>query len=202
MKGLLRKDFYMLWSYCKSFLLLILVFSLVSITDSSNSFYTIYPIMLGSILPVTIISYEERCKWNFYCQTLPLSRKQVVIEKYLLSGLCSLVILTVSAIVQYLNMKRLPVFVWSEYLDLMATLLILALVGPSVLLPLIFKLGTEKGRYAYYFVIGGACGISVLFMDKQFPTLPIPFFLLPLIALAIYGLSCLLSIKFYEKREI
>jgi len=202
MKGLLRKDFYMLWSYCKSFLLLILVFSLVSLSDSNNSFYTIYPIMFGSILPVTIISYEERCKWNSYCQTMPLSRSQVVIEKYLLSGLCSFGILAISAIVQYFNMKRGPVFAWSEYLDLMGTLLILSLISPSVLLPLIFKLGTEKGRYAYYFVIGAACGISILFMDKQFPTIPIPFFLLPLIALGVYGLSCLLSIKFYEKRQL
>ena len=70
MKGLLRKDFYMLWSYCRSFLVLILVFSLVSLAQP-NAFYTIYPVMIASMLPISVISYEERCKWNIYCQTLP-----------------------------------------------------------------------------------------------------------------------------------
>lgn len=201
MKGLLRKDFYMLWSYCKSLLLLLLVFSLVSLVET-NSFYTIYPVMVGSILPVTIISYEERCKWTVYCQTLPLSRKTVVLEKYALSTICTAGILFLSAVTQCIALVRQDTFSWSGYLDQMSTLLVFALVGPSITLPLIFKLGSEKGRYGYYFVIGGACAISVIFSKSDFPVIPVPGFLIPLLALTLYGASCLLSIHFYQKREL
>lgn len=201
MKGLLRKDFYMLWSYCKSFLLLILVFSLISLAEP-NAFYTIYPVMIGSTLPVSLISYEERCKWNVYCQTLPLSRKTVVLEKYLLSAICGGGILGISAAIQFVAMTKAGSFSWSGYLNLMSTLLILSLVGPSVILPMIFKLGSEKGRYAYYFVIGAACALSAIFSEDQFPTIPISASLIPLIAAILYCLSCLLAIRFYEKREL
>lgn len=201
MKGLLRKDFYMLWHYCKSFLLLILVFSLVTLAEP-NSFYTLYPVMVGSVLPITVISYEERCKWSSYCQTLPVSKKTVVVEKYILTGICSAAILSLSAITQCIAMLRRSAFSWSGYAELMSTLLVLSLIGPSITLPLIFKLGSEKGRYAYYFIIGGACGLSVYFSGMQFPALPIPAFVMPILAFALYGASCLIAIHFYQKREL
>ena len=201
MKGLLRKDIYMLWSYCKTFLLLILVFSLVNLVEP-NTFYTIYPVMVGSMLPVTLISYEERCKWIIYCQTLPVSRRLVVVEKYVFSILVTLSILTVSGIVQYVVLMRAGSFELGHYLDLMSTLVTFSLVGPGLTLPLIFKLGSEKGRIAYYFVIGAACTLSFLLPELSFSGLPVPMGLFPVAAVGFYAGSCLLSIRFYQKREL
>lgn len=202
MKGLLRKDLYMLWSNCRSFLLMILVFAGVSLIDSTNAFYTTYPVILGSILPVTLISYEEGCKWNVYCQALPVSRRMVVAEKYLLSLLCGMFILIITGLVQFIVFSREIGFPWHRYWTMMESLFALALLAPSVTLPLIFKLGSEKGRIAYYFVIGGACAIAFLFNDRQFPVIPMSEAALPLITLVIFSLSCLISIRFYEKREL
>lgn len=202
MKGLFRKDLYMLWSYCKSFLLLIAVFGLLSLGTSNNAFYTVYPVMLGSILPVTLISYDERSGWNVYCQTLPLPRSLVVMEKYLFSLLCGASLLMLTGVVQVISFAREPVFLWSRYWNLMSTMFALAFIGPSLILPLIFKYGSEKGRIAYYFVVGIACTLAFVFTDRQFPVIPLPNFLPPLLSIGVMGISCLLSIRFYQKREL
>lgn len=202
MKGLLRKDLYMLWYYCRSFLLMIALFAVLALMDTSNSFYTVYPVMLGSVLPVSVISYEERCGWTGYCQTMPLSRKLVVVEKYVFSALCALSMLTVVAIVQFIVFSREISFLWPRYRNMMTSLFAFAFIGPSIILPLIFKLGTEKGRIAYYFVVGAACAIAFMFNDRQFPVIPLPEFLLPILVLGIFAGSCILSVRFYQKREL
>lgn len=202
MKGLLRKDLYMLWHYCKSFLLMIGLFSVMSLADTTNSFYTVYPVMLGSVLPVTLISYEERCGWSSYCQSLPVSRTLVVVEKYVFSLLCSFAMLSLVAAVQFIVFSRETSFLWDRYRNMMSSLFAFALIGPSIILPLIFKLGTEKGRIAYYFVIGTACAIAFAFNERQFPVIPLPAFLIPVLTLSLFSGSCWLSVRFYQKREL
>ena len=202
MKGLLRKDLYMLWSYCRSFLLLILIFSAASLGAENNSFFTVYPVMLGSILPVTLISYDERSGWLSCCHTLPVSRRMVVAEKYLVSLICSLCMLTLTGLVQFLSFSREEVFLWHRYFAMMSTMSVLAFVGPSLILPLIFKYGSEKGRIAYYFVIGTACALAFIVNDRQFPVIPLANTLLPLLSAAAMVVSFLLSLHFYQKREL
>lgn len=202
MKGLLRKDLYMMWKYCRAYILLILVFVPISLTETENAFYTSYPVILGSILPLTLLSYEESCKWNVYCQTLPVPRWLVVAEKYLLSALCGLVILAVTGVVQLIVFLRQPTFADGQYLSLMATLLSLSLLAPSLTMPLIFKLGCEKGRLMYYIAVGGACVVGFLLNDPRLSSISLPQAVLPVTALAAFALSCLLSIRFYEKREL
>ena len=202
MKGLLRKDLYMLWHYCKSFLLMIVIFAVMSLADTTNSFYTVYPVMLGSVLPVTLISYEERSGWCRYCQSMPLSRTLIVVEKYVFSLLCSFAMLLLVAAVQFIVFSREITFLWDRYRMMMTSLLAFAFIGPSVILPLIFKLGTEKGRIAYYFVIGTSCAIAFAFNERQFPVIPLPAFLIPVLTLAMFSGSCWLSIQFYQKREL
>ena len=45
-----------------------------------------YPTIMFGILPVTLISYDERFHWPAYAGTLPLRRRDEVREKYLLSA--------------------------------------------------------------------------------------------------------------------
>ena len=202
MKGLFRKDLYMLWFYCKSFLLLIVIFALASLGSSNNAFFTVYPVMLGSVLPVTLISYDERSHWNSCCQTLPVSRSLVVVEKYLFALFCNLCMLTLTALVQFISFARESVFLLDRYLNMMSTMFVLAFFSPSIILPLIFKYGSEKGRIAYYFAICTACALAFMFNDRQFPVIPLPNILLPLLALGAMGFSCWVSIQFYRKREL
>lgn len=59
MKGLLLKDFYMAMKYCRAYVVIAVVFSLFSIWGNT-SFLIAYPILLASVIPVNLISYDEK----------------------------------------------------------------------------------------------------------------------------------------------
>ena len=90
----------------------------------------------------------------------------------------------------------------------MLLLLTTATLTSSISLPFIFKLGVEKGRTAYYVMIGFVCGASVMassYFRGQLVTEIQPNVFLLLMALAgigVYTLSWYLSVVFFKKREI
>ena len=160
MKGLILADFYMAKKYCRSYFLIMLVFIAVSFFGNDNTFLIIYPVILAGMLPVTLLGYGERHKWNVYCETLPLTRRQVVTEKYLLPGILLLGVFLLIAVVQGLRLSASGQFDVREYGALLAPLLAAGLLSPSITLPCMFKYGVEKGRIAYYVVVGMVCGVA------------------------------------------
>ena len=94
MKGLLRKDLYLMIKYCRLFFILIIVFSFAGAWNN-NLFFALYPITISSIIPVNLLSYDEKSNWSLYACTFPCSRKEIVSSKYILT-VCTL---TLSAII-------------------------------------------------------------------------------------------------------
>ena len=70
MKGLLRKDLYMMGKYCRSYLLLVIVFLCVSVFSSDNLFFVFYPSLFSGMIPVSLLAYDERSRWTQYSGTL------------------------------------------------------------------------------------------------------------------------------------
>lgn len=85
MKGLLLKDYYMLLKYCRPYALIVLIFGACSLADGGNLFMLAYPAVLCGINSVSLLAYDEKSRWQQYCETMPYTRKQVVDSKYLLS---------------------------------------------------------------------------------------------------------------------
>ena len=83
MKGLLLKDFYMMLKYCRSYLLIAVVFFAMSFMSTENLIFIFYPCVISAMLPVTLLSIDERSRWLPYAATLPVTRAQIVSEKYL-----------------------------------------------------------------------------------------------------------------------
>ena len=121
--------------------------------------------------------------------------------KYLSCLVYVAVMFALSLLVQSLRITRAGGDM-SELAVIMAMLLSIGLVGPSLMLPVIFRLGTEKGRMAYYVVIGALCALSFLLPEKLPAALANSVALLPLAAAALFAASWLLSIYFYRKREL
>ena len=88
MKGLLLKDLYMMKSYCRSYLLIAVVFTAVSLIGKDNMFFMFYPCLLCGMIPVNLLAYDERSRFIRYGDTLPYKRAQIVSAKYLI-GLLS-----------------------------------------------------------------------------------------------------------------
>ena len=206
MKGLLLKDLYMMKRYMRSYLLMMAVFMGIAAMDPGNLFFVYYPCMLSGMVPTSLLGYDERSKWEMFAETLPCTRAQIVSVKYLLGVILQLVVLVLTAIVQ--GVVMLPTGDWAGYLILLEMLVMLGCVSSSVTLPFMFRFGVEKGRMAYYVMIGLVCaGSSVagsLFNSgiQYIPGTNVVMPLLMLAAMGVYARSWWLSIRFYEKREL
>lgn len=209
MKGLLLKDFYMLLKYCRAYLLIALVFFGVSLAeDGNNLFFAFYPCIFCGMIPVNLLAYDERSKWLQYSETMPYSKAQIVSGKYIIGLLVQLLVAIFTGIVQAVRLHINGGFSWKAWFVLMILLIIVSLFASSISLPFMFKLGVEKGRMAYYIMIGVTCATSVIaasvFSKTSQSNLQADAILAILLfgMIAIYALSWYLSIQFFKKREV
>lgn len=203
MKGLLLKDFYMIKKYCRAFVFLIIVFLGVSCIGGENAFFAVYPVLLASVIPVTLISYDEKERWNLYCAALPYSRGAIVSAKYLVGLLSGIAMLILSVGVQVAQMIYHGTFTWTNFGGILSSFIVIALIGPTILLPVIFRYGVEKGRIVYYIINGVICALAV-FGSEIVGTLHTSnmSFLSSGIVILLFAASWLLSIAFYKKKEL
>lgn len=210
MKGLLRKDLYMAWRYCRSYLLILLVFSVLSIWGES-SFLLSYPMFFAGIIPVTLISYDEKSRWNAYAATLPCSRAQCVSVKYLVTLLCILGTTLVLLLFQTIGMAVRDGFSADRYMLTGCLIPAAGILVPALLLPAVFRFGAEKGRIAYFAVVIAffvLLALLDLFLHPEDAAAPAGF--LPtwvcLTALAcaalLFAASWVLSVLLYKKRDL
>ena len=196
MKGLLLKDWYMMKQYCRTYPVIAVAFMALSLVDSDNLFFVFYPCLLCGMIPVILLGYDERSGWVQYSGTMPYTKIQIVSEKYLIR------------IAQAVKMTLTGGFILGDFAVLMLLMLTVSTLASSIPLPFIFKMGVEKGRAAYYVMIGFVCGVSVLisgFLKGQ-PAAEIkPNWVLEILAvigIGTYLFSWYMSVVFYKKREI
>ena len=208
MKGLLLKDWYMMKKYCRAYLLIAVVFNAVSLFSNDNMFFVFYPCLLCGMIPVNLLGYDERSRWMQYSGTLPYTKTQIVSGKYLIGLLSQITILVATGVAQVAKMLIAHNFELGDFAVLMLLMLIVSTLTSSICLPFVFKLGVEKGRTAYYVMIGFVCGASVLassilrgqLMSEIQPNLILA--LVAIVGVGIYILSWYLSVVFFRKREI
>lgn len=178
MKGLLLKDYYMIKNYCRThFLVCLLFIVLTCVTGGSNSFLILYPCLLISMIPMTLLAYDEREKWDIYVRTMPYSADQLVTVKYLLCVILDLSMFFLIAAVLggslFLTHGFLPETV-AKYRMLLEMLIAVILIFPALFLPFAFWLGTEKGRIAYYILIIVFSAASAAVISSDFAIAAIP----------------------------
>lgn len=202
MKGLLRKDLYMTLAYFRIFLAMMALFLVVGYFAEDSMFLIIYPMIIGMMLPVSLLSYDERFHWNRTCDAMPCSRAQVVSSKYLLTLLSVLLLFALTMLIQGLRLSRLGHL--EELASLAPLLLGLGLVGPALLLPIVFWLGVEKGRIAYYIAVGAvvAVGVGIGMNSDGAPAFSASVWAPIAATILLFAASWLLSIRLYEKREL
>ena len=207
MKGLLLKDFYLSWRYFRAFIVIVAVFLAVSFTGDDNIFFLIYPIMIASVIPMTLVSYDEHDKWTAYSGTLPYTRAQLVSTKYLVGMCFGSVAFLISMAATTVRMILGGGFVLEQFALVGTALLVLGCLGPALILPYVFKYGAEKGRMAFYITIGLFTAAATVLAGIGFQVQVMGGGLWPLavvagVSILLYALSWWLSIRFYQKREL
>ena len=161
---------------------------------------------------MTLLAYDQNSRFSAYCAALPVTKEQIVGGKYLI-GLCGMVL------AELLSMATLAAaqLLWGTVTVqiTVATLLqvaMLTLLGNIILLPLAYRLGYQKARYAYYLCIGLLASFDGIFRflpgDSCFGQHPARAGLccwcgvvVLAAALALYALSWRLSVAWYGKAE-
>lgn len=203
MKGLILKDMYMIRKYNMSLLLIFAVFMAVSFFGDGNSFFTVYPVLLAGILPVNLIAYDEKSKWMSYAAVFPYSRKQIVTVKYIITAAVYALILLCTFAVQWLKAVVYGEDI-SHVISIISVLASVGIIPPAVMLPLIFKLGVEKGRIVYILGICVICALIPIFTvneELHIETGAVQLMII-LIPVLMFIFSWFVSVRVFEKREL
>ena len=159
MKGLVWKDIYTLLKQAKFILLLMVLFA--CLPGYSMSAFAIF---YGAMLPITALAYDERSKWDELAAMMPYSVKEIVGSKYVLGLLLvgSISALSIAARIVIGIIKAAPFD--AEGIISILILACLSLVLLMVDLPLMFRLGVEKGRIIYILLscVGVVAGVSYI----------------------------------------
>lgn len=221
MKGLIYKDnVAIVTGYWKNALLVLAIYGGMAFgMDTPFMLYAM--VFLTGMYTLSTLSFDEASHWDAYVRTLPVSARQVVGAKYLLSLLwmgggvvLALVLLTLISLVRQGSLNDLG----SSLGGCLASLGVV-LVYYALSYPLSYKVGANKARTAVMLAMSVLFLLIVLFarfaMERN---LPRPAMLdqlgnmndaqgLGLIllvtggALVLYGISWVISIAIYRRKE-
>ena len=198
MKALLYKDLLVLWKQMKFVLLMVAVFCLMPNTGFSlNTFFVAYA---GILVPVTLFAYDERAKWDSLAAMMPFTTTDLVLSRYLFSWAA-----TGYAVLFYLaGQAFFRGGITAQSLMILEIIVAILLAAQAVYFPILFRLGSEKGRMLMIVVIIGimvvvALVAAVLERLAISPS-PVLFLVILLAALALCVGSVKVSVKQYEQR--
>ncbi len=154
MRGLIEKDLRLTFSRRQT-LMIFLVMAVIMGGTMDGSFLVGYLTMLGTIIAVGTISYDEFDNGFAFLMTLPFERKTYVGEKYLfclfmeaVSWCAGVLIYCIGGLIRHSGVN--PV---SE-LPMLLSLIPVLFLSVSVFIPLLLKYGSEKSRVALFLVFG------------------------------------------------
>lgn len=211
MKGLLIKDLYIIKGYGIWTVAICVIFVAVSMIAGSDTFL-MFAAMYSALVSVNTMAYDERGHWDTYADSLPVSRAQVVISKYLMPFAAMLIVWVIYIAGRMTanvcmgtdtsaNIVSTSVYMWTAW-----SLIV------SILYPFLFRFGVEKGKVVYMLmimIVAGIVGANLslnennagfgVISDIITSDIAVPALIMSVVLLAI---SVMLSIRFYNKRDL
>jgi len=208
MKALIIKDILNLKGQYKMIFGILVFYAVLSLSSSDANFLFGMISIILTMLTITSISYDERSKWDKYALTMPISRQDIVISKYLLGLILALVALALNLIFVVL-LGDLPV---KESIATSFALFGISLLFLSFMLPALFKYGVEKGRFIMLLIFFVPTAIVIIaskldiieMISDIISNIPFSQVILVLIILLmiIVAISIMASIRIYKNKEM
>ena len=207
MKGLLIKDLCILGKSGKFYLLYLVAMALLGYNMDNTSFVIGVLVMVFTILCITTFSYDDLARWPAYAAALPVSRRQVVLAKYILGlgmplvgGLLSFGITLIYSFLRPENVAQNALIA--------GVVTAVGIAFNLLMLPATFKWGAERSRIFLYLAFAAvfAGSFALAKLPLKAPSLPAlsPAVLGVILAVALVALgllSYLLSCRIYAKKE-
>lgn len=217
MTGLILKDFLILRKTLRSYLLILVIYSAVAFSGFwPGSFVGAFIMVMVAMLPMNVFAYDKQCNWDVYGLALPVGRTKTVAARYVCVLLLCLASTVFSAVLgTVLSLMGRMEEELGEYLLTCTVVLMVAMLVNSVMLPLLYKFGSERARIMFYGVIGAIVLLGVIFFGplggiawlktlgtptmEQVAAVPV---IAALAGLVLLALSFLLSRHFYGAKDI
>ena len=216
MRGLIEKDLRVL-AKRKQYFLMFAGIALILAFTMDDTFIISYVTMIGMVLAISTISYDEADNGLMFIMTLPVSRKQYAIEKHLF-GYCTIVISWILGLI----LQVISSFFKGTFIDISSifpgalTYLGVFCLILSVMVPIEIHFGMEKSRLAIFGIFGVCFAVGVLgskitaFFNidlapaaAKLSAIPAPVLVLTgsVALVLILSISIFLTIKSIEKKE-
>ena len=212
MKALLLKDWFVIRSQYKFYILLYLFIVVIGLLSDSG-YMNAYCMIIMSTVSTNLLQNDETCRFLTYADITPLPRKQVVAEKYvmnlLLIGTTSLL-----SVVSHLFGTLLHQNMAERLSEMLTAVCLFTAVGTlmtGVTFPLLFRWGTMRGKVLALVVYGSIAGILSAgyvgmtlqwFIGNEPVQIPVLAVIAAVCLFVLYPLSYLLAVRWYERREL
>ncbi len=213
MKGLLLKDWYQVRASMKTLYLTVAVVLVIWVFSKSDAY--VFPVSYAAIflgiLPVNLLTYDQSSGWVEYGRTLPVSKKTLVAEKYIIGLFCAAAAVVIGGLFVAMIPLRTGTAPGKDVLSLLAGSVCAILLINGISLPLLYRFGAEKARMIYVLTfagLGALLGGSGAVLDEVQkngaegwllqPPVWLPVLLLAA-ALALYAVSWRVSVAWYGK---
>ena len=206
--GMIKKDLLMIKNNRKSIIIAFVLYIMYSIMfEIDMSFFLT---IMGLMMCVSTLNYDDFNNWHIYAGSLPQGRINVVKSKYITSIIVTSIFTILGEMMGLLisftkGNYNLENMISSGIGGLIASIFIM-----SILYPIVFKYGAEKGRIAITILGVGIVGVCMLFTSfinidastKLIDSLDIYFPVICIIgSILMISISYIISKKVYLKRE-
>ncbi|WP_272864846.1 ABC-2 transporter permease [Clostridioides difficile] len=206
------KDLLNLKGNVKFILLFIIMFGFMSsLGDGNVNNFICVIIVLCTTMIVSTFSYDDLNKWDSYVLTMPINRNDIVLSKYLTMLIFSFTGVLVSLIVSVTIGYFKNTLILNETLLINALILSISVCFGSLILPLIYKFGTERARLSIilcFLVPTLALLVFKSILENISSPISIEIILntlvysLPFVAILLFVISYFISSKIYSKKEV
>lgn len=210
MKGLLLKDILGIKSFFKFFLAVVAICTVIALASQNEGFSagiaSGVSIFIGGMMGFTSFAYDTAYGWDNYVRTLPYTKKQIVLAKYvfslLITGIGAGIGIAINLILTATGASGQDAGIWSA----IALITCMVAIFISIMIPLMFRYGAEKARiiviivflvpFMLFVLLGSENGAESMMelIDKCVVWLPI-------VSAAALVISWFISVRIYEKKE-
>ena len=207
MTALVVKDLMTIQRQLKTQAFILIPMLFFSILMGQGSIVFSFILFILVIQAITALTYDELCSWDKYVNTLPISKSEIVLSKYMLSLVLMLIGLIIALPVVFLinhftNDWETANFFLTFNLLIGAAFCLLALI-----LPIYIKYGSIKGRIVLI-VLCFIPGLLIGLLEEYFADVLITIsklqqfsYLAPFIGLFILWLSSLIATAIYKRKD-
>lgn len=208
MKGLIIKDLLNLKKSLKTMLFLFPAFLLFSISMETPTYLiSMITLMLTSV-SVSSFTYDDYSKWEKFGRSLPVTKKQIVLSKYLLSVILAIAGLLLSCVYIFIWQVFKPTSGLLEITAIILTMFSVTLFFTGTAMPLIYKFGVEKYRIINFAICGAIFLVFAIVFSVYDASMlsesivKVIVLCLPIFAILFFIVSYNISCRIYSKKDL